>query len=100
MKELILSILIAFNVSVGRCADQGRVRRLIGRLRPVLTDKKLIRVGGDEDGGYLVPDDIDGIVACFSPGVGPVAAFEGALASRGINCYLADGSVAAPPTAG
>ena len=26
-------------------------------------------IGGAGDGGYLVPDDLDGIEYCFSPGV-------------------------------
>jgi hypothetical protein len=39
------------------------------------------------------------IVACFSPGVGALAAFEAALVARGIPCYLADASVAGPPIA-
>jgi hypothetical protein len=66
-------------------------------LHPVTTDKELIRIGGEGDGGYLVPDDLDGVVTCFSPGVGAVASFEAALAVRGIRCYMADAFVAGPP---
>lgn len=57
----------------------------------------LIRVGGDRDGGYLVPDDLEGIVACFSPGVDDRASFEAALVERGIPCHLLDASVTGPP---
>jgi hypothetical protein len=49
------------------------------------------------DGGYLIPDDIDNIEVCFSPGVGKIADFELDLASRGIKCFLADYSVDSPP---
>jgi hypothetical protein len=55
--------------------------------------RELIRVGGNGDGGYLIPDDLDGIEYCFSPGVGPTSAFESDLADRGISSFLADYSV-------
>jgi hypothetical protein len=64
---------------------------------PFTTDKKLIRIGGSNDGGYLVPDDFVGISTCFSPGVAESASFELDLATRGIKCFLADYSVDAPP---
>jgi hypothetical protein len=41
---------------------------------------ELIRVGGENDGGYLVPDDLDGIEALFSPGVNNFKDFEDYLA--------------------
>jgi hypothetical protein len=43
-----------------------------------------------------VPDDLDGIEACFSPGVGNLTGFEEACAARGMKVYLADASVEAP----
>ncbi|MDP7033182.1 MAG: FkbM family methyltransferase [Planctomycetota bacterium] len=64
---------------------------------------KLIRVGGGEpgtddgDGGYLIPDDLKDIEACFSPGVETNATFERELAERGIPSFLADYSVESPP---
>jgi hypothetical protein len=57
----------------------------------------LIRLGGNGDGGYLIPDDLDGIEYCFSPGVNRTADFENALAERGIRSFLADYSVEQPP---
>jgi hypothetical protein len=82
--------------------DQTRdaaVRDLIGRLRPVSCGKGLIRIGGDADGGYLIPDDLEGLKYCFSPGVGAVADFESHLATLGIKSFLADYSVDSPPVA-
>jgi|TARA_Y100000389_G_scaffold190489_1_gene215403 hypothetical protein len=52
-----------------------------------------IRIGGNEDGGYVVPDDFEGIKYCFSPGVGNLTNFEDDLIKKKINCYLADFSV-------
>lgn len=54
-------------------------------------------MGGDSDGGYLLPEDISNIDFCFSPGVDQYAYFESDLISRGIKCYLSDNSVDNPP---
>jgi len=73
------------------------IQKLIDSLRPVQTKFDLIRVGGNNDGGYLIPNDLMGITACFSPGVDVTASFEIDLCKRGIGSHLADGSVDAPP---
>ena len=70
---------------------------LISSIRPVKTKFDLIRIGGANDGGYLVPDDLKGITACFSPGVADTATFEADLCRRGIGSHLADASVDGPP---
>ena len=71
--------------------------QLIAIMKPVQTNHNLIRIGGEADGGYLIPDDINGITSCFSPGVYVSADFEYSLASKGIKCFLADYSVENPP---
>jgi hypothetical protein len=73
------------------------LRRVVDLLRPVDAGRGLLRIGADGDGGYLLPDDLDRISACFSPGVDRQATFENALAQRGIGSHLADRSVATPP---
>lgn len=68
-------------------------------IKPYSTDKKLIRIGGNGDGGYLVPDDFEGVTTCFSPGIFNVTNFEHELAQNyGIKTFMADFSVDAPPT--
>lgn len=69
---------------------------LLRRLHPVETQCPLLRLGPDHDGGYLVPDDLHDIVACFSPGVGHVSGFEDDCARRGIPVFMADASVNDP----
>ena len=54
----------------------NELKELIKALRPVKTKFDLIRIGGANDGGYLIPDDLEGIAACFSPGVADTASFE------------------------
>lgn len=70
---------------------------LIKKLSPLSSGRKMIRVGPDKDGGYLVPDDLNGILECFSPGVADEAGFELDCANRGMKVYMADASVEAPP---
>lgn len=63
------------------------IRLMVPQPSPV----PLIRFGGDRDGAYLVPDDLDGIAACFSPGVDNFKSFEDDLVTRqGIPCHLCD----------
>ncbi len=70
---------------------------MLSMLRPLAIPEGLVRIGGRADGGYLLPDNLDGIAACFSPGVGGQAAFELDMAQRGVRSFMADGSVDAPP---
>ena len=52
---------------------------------------ELIRVGSKADGGYLVPDDLAEIEACFSPGVNNFKDFEDQLTTRhGIKALMCD----------
>lgn len=73
-----------------------QLRGLIQRLHPLSPPTPFIRIGPRGDGGYLVPDDLDGIIACFSPGVGSVSAFERDCAERGMLVFMADASVEGP----
>jgi hypothetical protein len=63
------------------------------KLHPVSCEKELVRMGPEGDGGYLVPDDLEGIQACFSPGVSSISGFEKKCAELGMQVFLADKSV-------
>jgi hypothetical protein len=73
-----------------------KVNSFIEKLFPLKTDKELIRLGPNGDGGYLVPDDLKGIAACFSPGVDSVSEFEHDCLERGMKIYMADRTVDKP----
>lgn len=100
MKELFKTIAIkslalanAFPTGI---TDPQNVQSLLSKLHPLSTDKGLIRLGPNDDGGYLVPNDLVGIQACFSPGVSFVSGFEKDCAELGMQVFLADKSVDQP----
>jgi hypothetical protein len=97
LKHKVVSTLAQIGVSVGMPSKQEDLRDLLQLLHPVNGGYPAIRVGAADDGGYVMPDDLDGIRACFSPGVDNRATFEMALVERGIPCFLADASVAKAP---
>ena len=68
-----------------------RLMGVLAFLRPQASPFPLVRIGGDGDGAYLVPDDLRGIRACFSPSVANRKPFEDELLnSRGIDSHLCD----------
>ena len=89
----------ALGYNLADVTSDAAVRDLIGRLKPLHCGKELIRIGGASDGGYLIPNDLEGVEYCFSPGVGATSDFESHLATLNIKSFLADHSVDAPPVA-
>src|SRR5450432_1911947 len=77
--------------------DQALLKKLVAKFKPIDCGIQLIRLGGNNDGGYLIPDDLEGIKYSFSPGVSNIANFEHECLQRGIVSFLADYSVETPP---
>jgi len=75
------------------------INEVLQLLAPYQSPKQLIRFGETGDGGYLLPDDLEGIVASFSPGVSDTMDFDLEIADRGIACYLIDASIEKPVAA-
>jgi len=89
------TLMLVNKISV-RMTNPDDIKSLAKKLYPVSSDKKLIRLGPKGDGGYLIPNDLTGIEACFSPGVSDVSWFEKDCVDLGIKAFLADKSVSAP----
>ena len=69
------------------------LHRAIAFLRPKASPVPLRRIGGDNDGAYLVPDDLEGVAACFSPGVNNFKDFEDELCrAHGMRAHMCDAS--------
>ena len=84
------------NAHAAPLTNLDELKGLIQDLHPVVPDCGLMRFGPEGDGGYLIPNDLDGISACYSPGVLDVSGFEMDCAERGMKVYLADKSVDNP----
>jgi hypothetical protein len=85
------------NWIIGRRTTAAELNQFFRKLRPQTTEHELIRIGGKNDGGYLVPNDLDGVTTLFSPGVDQTADFELYFANKGVECQMADYSVNSPP---
>ncbi len=96
LKKAFLGTISLANITANKLLDKQIVLSLIHKLRPYDTDKKLIRFGPNGDGGYLIPDDVKDIEACFSPGVGLLSGFEEDCSKHGMKVFLADKSVDSP----
>jgi hypothetical protein len=96
-KKAIRERLISRGVWTEKSTPIADVAALITDLRPVKNSMGLQRFGPLGDGGYLMPDDLDGVVACISPGVSTEAGFDREIAERGIDVYLADASISRIP---
>ena len=97
-KPLVRRILAAANAHPGPLTAKERVLELVNKLKPIQPGVELLRLGPKGDGGYLIPDDIADIEACFSPGVDTESGFELDCAHRGIPVFMADASVDGPAT--
>ncbi|MCA0133530.1 hypothetical protein [Winogradskyella alexanderae] len=100
MKKIIKRSLVSFLEKKGflmaRVTERKKIIELIESLRPINVQNELIRLGPKGDGGYLVPDDLENIEACFSPGVDKISEFELECLKRGMKIFLADKSVEKP----
>jgi hypothetical protein len=95
IKRTIKNFFLKFNILLTKTTQEADLKKLIKLLKPKTTNFKLIRVGGDSDGGYLIPDDLKGIKSLFSPGVSNVSSFEEDLIKkiRNLRIFLADFSI-------
>jgi hypothetical protein len=90
-------IMFLFGWSLNKAASKDELDYVISYFRPVKCNYALLRIGGLNDGGYLVPDDLGDIKTCFSIGVGESSSFEIELYDKNkIESYLADFSVDGP----
>lgn len=99
VRDALLRAVGALGLHSVKRIDRGSLVALLRSLHPIDAGHALIRVGPDGDGGYLVPDDLEGIAYAFSPGVSTESGFEAELAHRGMRVYLADHSVDGPAQA-
>lgn len=91
------AFLLRHGLRVERVTSTQRLQDFIAALRPMQNKKGLRRFGANGDGGYLMPDDLEGVGALISLGVSDECSFDLAIAERGVPVYMADASVDGPP---
>ena len=96
MISFIQKVLINFGIYVTTSSNEDKLTHFLQSLWPLESGHELVRIGPQKDGGYLIPDDLDDIRFCFSPGVSDESRFEFQLAEIGIDIFMADGSVDIP----
>ena len=96
LRKLRKSLIGLANYVTFHAARAKNIRQFMQLVKPHTSNRPLIRIGGNSDGGYLIPDDLSGVTTCFSPGVANLSDFETAMADRGIGSFMADYSVDGP----
>src|SRR6202021_627068 len=67
LTHAIRNLLLSNHIRISRTTDKAKVLDFLSSVKPLQTNHDLIRLGGATDGGYLVPNDIEGTDVCFSP---------------------------------
>ena len=78
---------------------QMQILQLVQLMRPMAPQRDSVRVGGSGDGGYVVPDYLDGLDGVVSIGVGGDVSFDLWFAERGVPVFQYDHTVAESPVA-
>jgi hypothetical protein len=78
---------------------QNEVLDLTRMLRPMRCDWRMRRIGTLGDGGYVLPDDLQGIRSVLSIGVGSEVSFDLHFAECGTPVFQYDHTVDCPPAA-
>jgi hypothetical protein len=78
-------------------AEQLEILRTLSVLYPVNVTCGKVRVGGANDGGYVMANDFEGNRICYSIGVGPQVIWDSEMAARGMQIHQYDHTVEGTP---
>ena len=93
IKKKICEYLLYKNIFTSKKVPNSKVSQFLSLIKPKILTIDNIRLGGSNDGGYIIPNDFNGINFCFSPGVGNISKFEEDLSKKKTPPPLADYSV-------
>ena len=98
IKNIFRKILLKFNINVYNFSSKDDILDLLKLFKiKIPKNIELIRIGSNNDGGYLVPNIIHEISSCFSAGIGNNISFEKDLINRKISVFGADGTLDSLP---
>jgi hypothetical protein len=80
-------------------SGQADILSILAMLRPYRSAFRKVRVGSLGDGGYVLPDDLDGISDLLSIGIGAEVSFDLHFAKQGVPVYQYDPTIERPPVA-
>jgi len=98
LKILSNQILNRFGLNVDTSVKSSEIQDLLDLLKVKDISIPSIRIGSDNDGGYVVPDVLDNIGYCFSFGISDNCDLENQMADCGMQVYAIDGSIEGLPT--
>jgi hypothetical protein len=78
--------------------NQSEVLSIIKMIRPKKSTFRKVRIGSLSDGGYVLPDDLDGIDSLLSLGVGDEVSFDLHFLKKGIPVYQYDPTIDSSPS--
>ena len=94
IQNLIKKLLLKLRIGIYKSVSDEDLLNLIEKFRPYNLGYNLIRIGSKHDGGYLVPDILNQIDFCISPGVDKTVLFEKQLFDKySVKSYLLDHTV-------
>ena len=94
LQNIIKKLLLVFGVGLYKSESKKNLLDIIKKFRPYELGYNLIRIGSKHDGGYLVPNILDKIDFCISPGVDKTVSFEKQLLKDyNIKSFLLDHTV-------
>ena len=94
LRNLLFNYLRKKDYIINNYSGDTNLRNFFNSIKPVDIEEGLIRIGGNNDGGYLIPNILEGIEYCFSPGVAENASFEKELSENyNIKSFMCDLSV-------
>jgi len=97
-KLIIKKILFKLGLNVEKISSSEDLNYFISQFKKNYKYTELIRVGANNDGGYLLPDILNENFYCFSAGVGNISKFEKQLSENyNIKSFMIDASIDSLP---
>lgn len=86
-----------FGFNIDKSVSETAIRDLLDLLKVKDLNISSIRIGSQNDGGYVVPNVLDNIRYCFSFGISDNCELESQMADYGMEVFAIDGSIESLP---
>jgi hypothetical protein len=93
IKHFLRNFFFYIKLDISKKTNNVKIENFFKMFRPFDLGYDLIRIGSKNDGGYLIPNILDRINTCISPGVGHTNSFEKDLEKRGIRSFMLDHTI-------